>query len=372
MGRRPPVMLSAAIEAYTGLSSRRAKTKSERTVLKNWRTLNQFRTIICEGLSERSTLDGLPDINIHSVTTQHVSAWEDARSHVRTNTHNSDVSTLRTFFRWTVTTGRWCNAGLPTANLETARAKDAREQVRVTFADWERLYAAARNPRDLFLVKAGLFTGGRTGEIQHVTVGDARKVSPVERTIVYRRFKTDGTKLFYLPLMPELYDAMQEHLGWYQKTLWRQNKTLEDEHMLIPNLTKPKASYDPETGRYIGQVITTIDPWNTPKDPWRIVKGVLTEIGYPTDGAGMHTLRRSFALAMWQELCLKEKAGELEPGQVPIRMVMTMLNHATEKQTWDYIGLTGDQAALNAVVTKGQKFFTHSGKARLASIRSIG
>lgn len=369
MARRETLLLSEAIELFVGPDSRRAKRLAEGTIRGNRLDLGIFRRTVCKGLPTLGP-DGQPDINVHSVTYQHISAWEDTRAHIAQSAFNSEVSILRGLFRWLVESGRWAGGPLPTHGLETVRGKGRHNFLRIDEDQWPKLIGLAKNPRDRFILQAGLYMGGRGGEIRHLTVGDARRVHPKTRVIEYRRFKTDGMTVFKVGLMAEMYEILQAHLAWYQKTLWYQEIPLLDEHVLIPKLRKPMGVHD-ATGKFIGQTVPNLNPKATPTRPEGIIQDILERAGYPTEKEGMHTLRRSAAYAMYHELLRKAQLGLLGPGYVPIRMVMTYLGHTNEKQTYQYIGVTHEQSLLNEMLTSPEPFYSTRGPS-LSVVRNIG
>lgn len=266
-----------------------------------------------------------------------VSATRSAR------TRSLDTSILKGFFKWAHRTRRLGRNGDPIAGRKAPRFAP-REWRGVFVTKFAALLDAALHPRDRMLLALGLFLLGRSNEFTGLRISD---VNLDAGEITYRIPKS--YKVDILPISEELDYELRQWLKYYTEECG----PLDPNWFLIPAKTRPSIGTGdrrPVVGS--GKLKPTVRMSHT----HRIAQVALEAIGYPirdADGKsrheGMHTLRRSAARALAEQL-----RDEGDPN--PVETVRAILNHSTEAQTRVYIGWESSREHRNARI-KGRPMF---------------
>lgn len=201
----------------------------------------------------------------------------------------------------------------------TARVRQQRRRrLQLTIDQLVELYEGAPDPYERVICALAAYTGGRAGELPTLRVGD---VDLEAGEIAWTRHKTrqgDDT----LPVMAELANELARWFKYYEQ----QCGTLRDDWYLIPGRrsvgTPGRIQYYPTRRRVRGCHIVV-------KDQLVRVLGV-----DPAElrGEGVHTVRRSVARCLYEQLCEDRHAD-------PIAVVQSLLGHASRVMTERYIGM---------------------------------
>ena len=148
--------------------------------------------------------------------------------------------------------------------------------------------------RDYMLFRFGSNTGLRVSDILKLTISEVRR----KRTVKVMETKTRKTKDVHL-------GAIYEELNNYCDKLQAGGYTY-----LFPSIRRDKP---------ISRIMA-----------YQIMKEAASTLG--VDGIGTHTMRKTYARQMY------EQTGS-------VALLMRMMNHKTEQETLDYIGVTTEEIA---------------------------
>jgi integrase len=253
-----------------------------------------------------------------------------------------DTAVLRGFFKWAIRTRRAGRNGDPMADRKAPKAIP-REWRGFPVSKVPALLDSATHPRDRMLLALACFLLGRSIEFTSLTVGHVDLDSGY---ITYKIQKTMQRDL--LPICEELDEELR---GWL-KVYTEECGPLDPNWYLVPAKTPPKMNGD----RQMDESTVRLVPTRKMSEPYKVAHKALATIGFPlkdVDGRrlneGMHTIRRSMARGLYEQL---RNEGDVNP----VETVRSMLNHATEKQTRDYIGLQSERIHRDARL-RGQVMF---------------
>lgn len=285
-------------------------------------TLRQFRTDVCgaEG-----------DILLTNITPKHADKWRTAHAWAP-STANRKLSEVRSMFKWCRARGYMGDID-PFVGWKNERVPD-QQRLRIPLTDWDALLDSAPHPLERAILACGLFLMCRASELSPIQLKhldlDNNEVE------VYRK-KTKRWDT--LPICAELEVELRRWLTWYSE---RAPHALDGDCYLLPNRVRNHTLRDPRTGR-----LMRLDP-EAPLNPreqatllHRHVKLALRNAGYETLQQGGHTLRRSAARALYDEL-VEERGYD-----GALRRVQTMLDHKSSQTTELYLGLDVDKVTRN-------------------------
>lgn len=313
--------LSESIDDY--LIHREARPRGNSPArLKSIRiTLRRFLTVTGNILTE----------NIHE---GHIDAYYKVAAQTRSKRSlGLDTADLKGFFKWAIRTRRAGRNGDPMADYEAPSAPP-RPWRGFHVSKLPALLDATTHPRDRILLALAAYLLGRSVEFTLLRISD---VDLDAGFISYQIPKTDKVDL--LPICEELDKELRAWLKVYAETAG----SLDPNWHLVPAKTPPRMN-----GKWvIDWSSVKLVPTKPVSGTHEIAQKSLVEIGFPIRdekgkslGEGMHTIRRSMARAVHDQL-----RDEGDPN--PVETVRAMLNHSTEKQTRDYIGLQTSRVHRN-------------------------
>ena len=278
--------------------------------------------------------------NVHE---GHIDAYFTEASKTRSaKSRGLDTAILKGFFKWAIRTKRAGRMGNPMADRKAPPAPK-RPWRGFHISKLPAFLASATHPRDRILLALAAYVLGRSIEFTILRIAD---VDLEAGHIVYTITKTGKADL--IPITTELDEELRAWLTYYAE----QCGPLDPNWYLVPAKTPPKMNGD----RQMDESTVRLVPTKQMQEPYKVAHKALTAIGYPLkDGAGrrlnegMHTIRRSIARALHDQL-----RDEGDPN--PVERVRAMLNHATEQQTRDYIGLETSREHRDARL-KGKLMF---------------
>lgn len=234
-------------------------------------------------------------------------------------THNTNLQILKAFFAW-------CRAqGYMAINMDPAfgwrnRRVPAVERLRVPVEEFPALLDAATHPRDRAVISVGLFLMVRSSEARGITIQDV----DFGRNLV-RVYREKTKEEDWLPMCSELREELVRYLNYYRA----QQGTLHPSWFLLPARKFGEYQRD-ERGRIRAAGITMV-PTRRLTHPYEIVQEALAKLGYDIKQEGGHTLRRSGARALADQLRVEGYDGAL-------LRVASMLGHKSTRVTEVYIG----------------------------------
>lgn len=301
--------------------------------------------------ANRLTLDALRrvtgDVDTAKVEPRHVDQFFVANAHWAPGTRNQRLVGLVSFFRWCRFMRFMPRDSDPTFGWKPLKAASA-EKLRIPVHEFGRLIDACENPHEDIIVATGLYLFLRGSEQRYLRIGH---VSLDRNEIEVYRVKTRERDV--MPISLEL----EEHLRGYLRWLAEQGISGPD-HYLIPSRFHAEARAG-HKGLVKGS--GGLNPAKPFCRPHEHVQRVMARVGYPTDGEGEHTLRRSGARAYFDSLVAQGYDGAL-------RRVQSMLGHKTSMMTERYLGLDLDRHKRNEDL-RGRPMFPALRDARVVPLR---
>ena len=223
---------------------------------------------------------------------------------------------------------------------------------RVPRRDFGRLLDACQHPQQRIIVALGLYLFLRQSEICAL---DVDKVNLDEGEIMVYRAKTK--RWTPMPICTELDRELRRWLTWYANDAAIKYGPLQAHWPLVPPRRVSQLKND-GTGKCGGYPALPdhgqVNPLRRASQIQGKAKDALKAIGWevePGDREGLHTLRRSGARALFDELV---ETGEVRDGV--LRIVSSMLDHRSAQTTEGYLGLEADREKVAALL-KGRTMF---------------
>lgn len=292
------------------------------------------------------------DLQLASVERGHIATWRRERSMtlgrqgkpLSVGTLNNDRVILATFWKWCRENGH-CKGALPTEGMKKIEGF-ASEHHHVPAERWPEFLDAAENPRDRFGIAIGLYTFARASEINSAVVGDLQPFADGFPGIKITRWKTK--EVDHLEIVEEFQEEIDRWLEFYRRQLAAQGIELSNEHRLVPSFQHGHKIQQGPDGKF--SKVKQLVPHRSPARMAEMVQPALLAMGYTTLQEGMHTCRRSGALAYLNDLNYRvDTLREILPNP-PIRIVMDLLGHKDQRTTEKYLGLAHGRTARNQVM----------------------
>lgn len=231
------------------------------------------------------------------------------------SSYNRCLANLEAFLTWAFRMG-YVRGEVIQPTVARVRLRH-RRRLRLDIKQLVDLYEGAEDPYDRVICALAAYTAGRAGELTTIRVGD---VDLRHDELDWTRHKTrqDDT----LPIMAELHDELERWFDSYAAAVG----PLRPDMYLIPGR------------RSVGTpgVIRLYPDRPRVRGCHLVIKQQLVRVlGVPEAelrGEGVHTVRRSIARALYEQLCEDRHAD-------PISVVRALLGHATRGMTERYIGV---------------------------------
>lgn len=337
VGMSTAILLSDLVDEYE--ASLRANAYAANTIRNHVR-------------AARLLLAQVGNIQARYVTPRHIDQFFASRKalNLSAGSLNVELGGLRTLFRH-ATQRRYIAAGCdPTAHRRSFR-EVRRDRLRVPASEFDRLLSCCHHPRDRMIVSLGLYLFLRQSEVRALRVGD---VDLHHGVVTVRIQKTK--ELDHMPISAELDMELRRWLTFYAQEIGR---PLRPDDYLTPAKTGPRFVVGvsrQENLEHWGEMAVLI-PGSPVRRPEIPVQTALSDAGYPLRdendkslSEGVHTLRRSGARALFDELVKNGYDGAM-------RTVQSMLHHKSMQTTERYLGLHLDSLRRDDVV-RGRRMFT--------------
>lgn len=274
----------------------------------------------------RAMLAHVGNIQMRNFKDRHVDDFFLARQpKIATSTWNHELSMARTFFNWCERRRYFGPDGNPIAHRK-ARSFVPRSRLRIPATEFPHLLDSARDPVDRIVVALGMFLLLRMSEVKPLRIGHVNLTTGEVAVAIQKTSQRD-----VMPISAELDTELRRYLTWYASVAGR---PLHDDDYLVPARAK----------QLFGHPNPKVVVPDRPHDrPFRCVQATLRNAGYDvrdpdtgkSNGEGLHTLRRSSARAIFDQLVDGGYDGAL-------RTVQAMLHHSTANMTEKYLSITLD------------------------------
>ena len=211
---------------------------------------------------------------------------------------------------------------------------------RVAARDFGRLLDAAEHPQSRIIVALGLYLFLRASEVialdvEHVNLDDAHILVYQPKTGRYDE----------MPICSELDAEIRRWLTWYAQDVAKDHGPIQKHWPLVPP-RRPSQLWNDGSGKNGGRPwipdFGQLNPRRRAAQIQSKVQEALRGIGWEVsaeDREGVHTLRRSGARALYEQLITVGEAARDDA----IGTVQAMLHHKTRAQTEHYIGLEAER-----------------------------
>lgn len=233
----------------------------------------------------------------------------------KTSTVNATMSSLSAFFKWARSRGHAPEHWNPIAGRRYIPVRPE-SRLYIGLSDFPHILDSAGNPRDRALMALGMFTLARQSELVNLRIRDLNLDSG---TIAMQIVKTYDTDL--MPMSSELEAEMRAWMTHYSALM---AFPLDPDWYLVPAMEQD------------GFGTFRLAPEKPISRSADIVRRVLEAAGFTDSRVGIHTLRRSSARNLFNELAESGYDGAL-------RMVSSMLHHAGTATTERYLSLDLDR-----------------------------
>jgi integrase len=227
---------------------------------------------------------------------------------------------------------------------------------RVSSRDFPRLLDAAEHPQSRIVVALGLYLFLRAGEVVAL---DVENVNLDDSHILVYQPKTG--RYDEMPICTELDTELRRWLTWYATDVAQKYGSIQPHWPLVPPRHQPKLLND-GSGKNGGMPFIPefgqLNPMRRAGQLQGKAQDALRGIGWtvtPDDREGIHTLRRSGARALYEQLI---SVGEAARDDA-IGTVQAMLHHKTRNLTEHYIGLEAEREKRDSRLAGRAMFPTH-------------
>ena len=288
------------------------------------------------------------NVQVNNLASRHVEHWMgtlQARG-LKPNTINSYVGPLGSFSKWAQDRKIMPRGRNLTALIRFQKVPEVSRR-RVPVQEFPALLDAASCPRDRMLIALGLYLFVRSSEAVGLRLGDVDLAAGEVKVYQPKTKRVD-----VMPICAELDAELRRWLRWYMED---QKTPLHPDWLLVPARRSGKWAVVDGEKRYV-QPRIQLNPTRRMVATHTRVQAALRKIGWTVvgdDHEGMHTLRRSGARALFNELCNRPD----EARDNALRHVSSMLHHKSVVITETYLGLDVDRERRD-VLLKGRSMFT--------------
>ena len=277
-------------------------------------------------LSDQATMNSLCAVlgtyPVADITVEHLDDYWVTQENLAASSRNLRLAKLRHFFGWCQDRG-WIGSN-PAAERNRFREVQ-HERTIVPQEQFGDLLASARTPQDRIVVAIGLYLFLRASEIRTLRVGDYDRDGHRIRTFQH---KTGG--LDWMPVCAELVEELDRWLDWYAQHLGHRPYVTD---YLVPVVRQVRVRSVAGTFIPVATATWRINPNKPMATPHRAVQRSLALMGLDPYRQGGHTLRRSGARALFDEL----RGTDGVDGA--LQQVKVMLHHRSATMTEQYLGV---------------------------------
>lgn len=295
---------------------------------------------------ERNTLTFLladiGNLTLGMIQPKHLDVFWIRHASWAPSTKNKALAHLSSFVKWCQIRGYIKRDASPLEGLRKFKESD-KDRIIIPQPYFSTMIEEIEDTRARALVAIGLYLFTRLSEIRGLRWQD---VDLDRNTIQVFREKTG--KMDSLPICEELEKELRLWQLAYAAEIGR---PLLPSDYVIPHLKQGRMVGEPGVRGFVRKSDSVLVPEKKAHMGWTINK-VLKDAGFYQKGEGGHTLRRSGAVALYNQLT---HVGH----DRSIRIVQAMLGHASVAQTEKYLRLDLDRKVRNDLLA-GQPMFPGS------------
>lgn len=330
------MLLSDAIQAFG--HDRRAKGVAPKT------RSNEMQVL-------RLLLADVGNISVRSLKPQHADIFWANRAGWAPGTLNRARGTLSIFFGWCRDSGYMNRDVDPLAGTKALRVPP-RSRTLIPQSEFEAVIERRANPRTRITFALGLYTFARISEIEGLRWQD---IDLAGGTLEVFRQKTQTIDT--LPVCDELAAELKR---WRLEYAAHMNEQVRPEWFVVPGTTPPRGLSTKGAKGFTAHRPRFYLPTKR-ADLSKVIKLALMEDGYYVPYEGGHTLRRSGATALYNEL---SAVGH----DRAIRICQAMLGHSSVQTTEVYLRLDLDRKVRNDLLA-GKPMFPSRGEGDVVALR---
>ncbi len=281
------------------------------------------------------------NIQTRSLTAKHGEMYISAMTSkgLKPSTTNLYRGAFRRFCSWAATRRHLPATANPLGTTRSLRVTNPPRR-RVAARDFGRLLDAAEHPQSRIIVALGLYLFLRSSEVIAL---DVENVDLDDSHILVYQPKTG--RYDEMPICTELDAELRRWLTWYAQDVADRHGPLQPHWPLVPP-RRPSQLWNDGSGKCGGRPdippTGQLNPLRRAAQIQSKAQEALRGIGWvvtPSDREGIHTLRRSGARALYEQLILVGEAARDDA----IGTVQAMLHHKTRALTEHYIGLEAER-----------------------------
>lgn len=323
------MLLSQAVDLYK--ADRIAKGFARGTVANEQSTLRNLLAVV-------------GNVQVSSINSRMLDKFWFKNQQWGPGTANKNRDYLASFFKWCQMRGHMPRTADPLEGLRRRRVPP-RDRSIIPVSRFEELLDAAPSGRSRAIVAIGLYLFCRVSEISLLRWRDLDFDS---KTVSVFREKTQTIDV--LPMCEELELELRRWRLEYGRLTGEVPKS---GWFVCPSFSIPKfAGRSKAQGKLFLRVPSTIQPLKRLGGTTDVIKTVLAELDYDGPGEGGHTLRRSGAVALYDELIERGHDGA-------IRLCQAMLGHSSVTTTEIYLRLDLARKTRNDLLA-GKRMFSSS------------
>lgn len=331
------MLLSDAIQAFA--HDRRAKGVAPKTRSNEQQVL-------------RLLLADVGNISVRQLRPQHADTFWANRTGWAPGTLNRARGTLSIFFGWCRDRGYMNRDTDPLAGTRALKVPP-RSRALIPQGEFQRVIEARENPRTRVTFAIGLYMFLRISEIEGLRWQDL-DLEGGSAEVFRQKTQTIDT----LPICEELVAELKR---WRLAYAAHVGEQVRPEWFVVPGTTPPRATSSKGTKGFVAHHPRFYLPTKR-ADLSRVIKGGLQEDGYYVPYEGGHTLRRSGATALYDQLT---SIGH----DRAIRICQAMLGHSSVQTTEVYLRLDLDRKVRNDLLA-GKPMFPTAGAGTVLLLNS--
>lgn len=294
------------------------------------------------------------NIQTRNLRPQHIDVFWTKRTTWGPGTKNRARNTLNTFFIWCQNRGHIAR-DMELLGGERALRVPPRDRVLIPQSEFETMLDSIEDPRKRVGIAIGLYLFTRISETEGLRWQD---INFDNSTIEVFRSKTKT--LDTLPLCEELEAELKR---WRLAYAAQVGEQVRPSWFVVPAMQSRRGQAEKGTRGFVGTGEVVYIPTKRPR-LGNMVTDVLTKAGYYKPFEGGHTLRRSGATALYDQL---SSVGH----DRAIRICQAMLGHANISTTEVYLRLDLDRKVRNDLLA-GKPMFPQTQGADVLPITGLG
>ena len=311
----------------------------------------------------RDFLAAAGNVQVHNLGPRQIDALYAKKQEIWSpGTQNKVRAILSSFFIWCQRRGYLPKGNEPLEGTRNRRVPE-KDRTIIAPADLPEVLDHAETPRDRAIMAIGYFLFLRVSETANLRWQDVdfdeprRGTEEWKPTVSIFRQKTGTSDV--LPMAEELYHELRR---WKLAYAAEVGQTVKPGWYVIPGRTLARRTGVKGRKGLVELQPSELVPTRETKDVTRVINRVLKSAGLWQQGEGGHTLRRSGAVALYNQLA---SVGH----DRAIRLVQAMLGHSGISTTEVYLRLSLDRKTRNDLLAGKRMFPQLAGEATVTPLK---